>query len=55
LHAETGPAALDRIESDTDLSWLTEHIGVELPIAQYREWLPLVRRFSFARMRTAPR
>jgi hypothetical protein len=47
LHADSGAAVFDRFDTEPDLAWLTELVGVELPADLYREWLPLVRRFSF--------
>jgi len=54
LHAESGTAAFDRIEVNADLGWLTERVGFEVSVDTYREWLPLVRRFSFGHKGTAP-
>ncbi len=47
LHADSGASAFDRFDTEPDLVWLTELAAVELPADVYREWLPLVRRFSF--------
>ncbi|GAB1511912.1 P-loop NTPase fold protein [Actinophytocola sp. KF-1] len=47
LHAGSGAAVFDRFDTEPDLAWLTELVGVALPADKYREWLPLVRRFSF--------
>jgi hypothetical protein len=50
LHAESGAAAFERIDAEPDLAWLIERLGaVELADSAeaFREWMPLVRRFSF--------
>jgi hypothetical protein len=52
LHAGSDVTDFDRIEADP--GWLAERVGFAVSEEHYREYLPLVRRFSFLQRGTAP-